>query len=124
MLDKYLLIEGKVVKVENIDDWLKQVSNAMRPVKQTHVKESLISTAFLGLDHRFTMTPSEPPLPPILFESMVFGGPLHEYQERYCTIEEALEKHDKLVKRVIREYKWHRKILAKLKKMYKILKWG
>lgn len=54
-----------------------------------------ISTVFLGLDHRFYGDD-----PPILFETMIFGGEHNEFQERYCTWEEAERGHQKAVKMV------------------------
>lgn len=38
-----------------------------------------VSTVFLGIDHRFGGDG-----PPVLFETMIFGGPLDQYQRR-CT---------------------------------------
>lgn len=47
-----------------------------------------VSTIFLGLDHKHFLDG-----PPILFETMVFGG-LHDgYQKRYTSREEALRGH-------------------------------
>jgi len=55
-----------------------------------------VSTIFLGLDHR----PWGAHGPPILFETMVFGGPLDQEQERYGTWEEAAAGHTAMVARV------------------------
>ena len=46
-----------------------------------------VSTVFLGLDHQFGSGP------PLLFETMIFGGEHNEYQERYSTWEEAEAGH-------------------------------
>jgi hypothetical protein len=46
-----------------------------------------VSTVFLGLDHSFGDGP------PLLYETMIFGGRHDGYQERYATREEALEGH-------------------------------
>lgn len=54
-----------------------------------------VSTVFLGLDHSFDDGP------PIIFETMVFGGPLDEQGERYSTREQALSGHTRWVKNVI-----------------------
>jgi hypothetical protein len=48
-----------------------------------------ISTVFLALDHNWGEGP------PVLFETMIFGGPLDQFQWRYCTWEEAEEGHKK-----------------------------
>jgi len=47
-----------------------------------------VSTVWLGLNHAFGEGP------PLIFETMIFGGPLDEYQERYSTEEEARVGHE------------------------------
>lgn len=54
-----------------------------------------VSTVFLGIDHRFGMAG-----PPILFETMVFGGLLDQEQMRYATMVEARAGHVAMVARV------------------------
>jgi hypothetical protein len=56
-----------------------------------------VSTVWLGLNHSFL-----PDSPPIIFETMVFGGPNDEDQERYSTEEEAIEGHRRWVQLVSR----------------------
>jgi hypothetical protein len=46
-----------------------------------------VSTVFLGLNHNYGDGP------PILFETMVFGGPMDEYMDRYYTEDEAAQGH-------------------------------
>ena len=70
-----------------------------KPASQFHlktkVKEYEISTVFLGLDH------SHGHGPPVLFETMVFGGDKYDcVQERYYTKKEAIKGHKKIVKEV------------------------
>lgn len=55
----------------------------------------VVSTVFLGLDHSF-----DPDAPPVLFETMIFGGPHNEYQERYETWAQAVKGHVRAVKLV------------------------
>ena len=47
----------------------------------------VVSTVFLGIDHCMTGGP------PVLFETMIFGGVHADYQERYTTYADALEGH-------------------------------
>lgn len=54
-----------------------------------------VSTVFLGLDHSFGGKGT-----PILYETMVFGGRMDDYQERYHTRAEALVGHER-VKRLV-----------------------
>lgn len=53
-----------------------------------------VSTLWLGIDHGFTMNGAGVP---IIFETMVFGGPLHREMYRYATEELALEGHAEML---------------------------
>jgi hypothetical protein len=71
-------------------DWAEWFERANRTVGWTHVTETVdVSTIFLGLDCNYLAHG-----PPILFETMVFGGPLNGLQWRYSTWSEAEEGHD------------------------------
>ena len=48
----------------------------------------------MGLDHAFMGGP------PLLFETMIFGGEHDQFQERYSTWEEAMAGHKKAVELV------------------------
>ena len=50
------------------------------------VGETRVSTVFLGINHASDG-------PPVLWETMIFGGPLDEYAERYTSRTAALEGH-------------------------------
>jgi hypothetical protein len=52
-----------------------------------------ISTVFLGLDQNFLTSG-----PPILFETMVFGGPYNGLTRRYPTWSRSVRGHRKIVK--------------------------
>jgi hypothetical protein len=58
------------------------------------IGEVRVSTVFLGIDHAWEG-------PPLLFETMVFGGPLDEEMERYSTWEEAERGHAVMARRVL-----------------------
>ena len=53
-----------------------------------------VSTVWLGLDHSFGDGP------PLIFETMVFGGNLDQEQERYSTESEALVGHAAMCEQV------------------------
>ena len=55
----------------------------------------LVSTVFLGLDHSHREDD-----PPVLWETMVFGGLFDQQQRRYRSREEALRGHEEMVARV------------------------
>lgn len=67
---------------------------ARRRVAETFVGEIRISTVFLGIDHAFGLGP------PLLFETMVFGGPHDGWLDRYSTWDEAVAGHARVVKRI------------------------
>lgn len=96
-MKKYIL-DGKVaVPTDNDDEWMKMFSNITdRVVERTETGRSTISTVFLGLDHSF----DEYGEPPLLFETLVFGGPLADEMKRYSTWEEAEQGHAKMVEMV------------------------
>ena len=54
-----------------------------------------VSTVFLGLDHNYSGEG-----PPVLWETMVFGGVLDGEQERYATLAAALGGHQEWCARV------------------------
>jgi hypothetical protein len=65
-----------------------------RGVGRTEVANVMVSTVFLGIDHQFGDGP------PILWETMVFGGTLDGEQRRYSSKEDAKRGHAEMVKKV------------------------
>ena len=55
-----------------------------------------VSTVWLGIDHGFGAGP------PLIFETMIFGGPRNEDTERYTTKEQALAGHNRIVAELAR----------------------
>lgn len=54
--------------------------------------EVTVSTVWLGLDHNFSNTG-----PPLIFETMVWGGPLDQEKRRHATEADALAEHEAAV---------------------------
>jgi len=94
MADKYILEGKEPVEAPDLMAWARWFETADRHVAQTEVGEANVSTVFLGLDHSFGSGP------PLLFETMVFGGDSDDTQERYPTWEEAEAGHAAVVERV------------------------
>lgn len=78
---------------------------AMKHQQVTHVAKDVleidgvsvrVSTVFLGLNHAWGED-----MPPILFETMIFGGEHDQYQERYNTWDEAVEGHKRAMELVL-----------------------
>ena len=65
-----------------------------RSIARAEFGDTVISTVFLGLDHNFGDGP------PLLFETMVFGGTFDGECTRYSTWDQAVAGHRVMVKRV------------------------
>lgn len=90
---KYILNdEGEPVPEPDLMKWGAwfEPNRARRIVRQDDVGDILVSTVFLALDHDHSLQG-----PPILWETMIFGGPHDQYQERYTSKDAALEGHAK-----------------------------
>ena len=91
MTGKYILVEGKPVEEPDLLKWAGWFEKNKRIVRQHYFYGfpfRLVSTVFLGLDHNYFSKG-----PPILWETMIFGGPLNCYQRRYSSLESALRGH-------------------------------
>lgn len=96
ILDK----RGRPKKVNVLDLSRATILESNRRVARTKLGPSLISTVFLGVDHNFGKGP------PILWETMVFGGKLDQYQERCAGGKRnAKSMHRRVVARVKKEQK-------------------
>ena len=82
------ILDGKIaVKCDDILKWGAWFEKADRHVAQTKKNDVRVSTVFLGIDHSFNGSP------PLLFETMIFGGKHDQYQERYETWDQAEKGH-------------------------------
>ena len=72
-----------------------ETSHEERIVAKTYIGDVEVSTVFLGLDHNFSGHGE-----PILWETMVFGGPLDEECDRYRSLATAIRRHQHFVRRV------------------------
>lgn len=89
---------GKPVPEPDLEKWAHWFgNNEDRIVKQEHIGKIMVSTVFLGLDHNFIREG-----PPILWETMVFGGPHDQVWMDRCSgsKEQAESMHQKMVRRV------------------------
>lgn len=77
MKGKYILDEnGTPTEAPDLMTWGQWMQTDDRTVAKTEINGVKISTMFLGLDHAWGDQP------PLLWETMVFGGPLNEEQDR------------------------------------------
>lgn len=92
----YILVNGRPHPVTDAREWAAWFESADRTVQKTKIDDVQISTVFLGIDHNFWGSG-----PPLLYETMVFGGALDQEQERCPSHEEALRMHAAMVQRVV-----------------------
>lgn len=93
----YILRDGEPVPVNDVLEWSRWIEDDpafdKRRIARTKVSEDVeVSTVFLGLDHSFL-----PGATPILFETLVFGGERDGEMERYCTLEDAMQGHERML---------------------------
>jgi hypothetical protein len=85
---RYYTLDGHTpVPTDSVLEWGMAFEKSDRIVAKTRVGECEVSTVFLGINHRWDDGP------PLLFETMIFGGPHDQYQTRSSTWEEAEEQH-------------------------------
>jgi hypothetical protein len=87
-MSQYFDRQGKPM---DLTQWLASFESGDRIVAADDVGEATVSTVWLGLNHSFTDGP------PLIFETMVFGGEHDQDQERYSTEAEALAGHRRIV---------------------------
>jgi hypothetical protein len=94
MVDKYILDGKRAVECHDLMAWAKWYETGDRRVADETIDGVRVSTVFLSLDHSFGEGP------PMLFETMVFGGPMDQEQDRCTTWAEAEAMHAAMVARV------------------------
>ncbi len=100
MNDKYILDEkGNPQPEPDLMKWARWYESQQdlrgRIVKADQIGDSKVSTIFLALDHAYNGGP------PVLWETMVFGGPMNQEQDRCSgSREQAEAMHAKMVERV------------------------
>ena len=97
MAEHYTLDANHEVHECDLLTWARALDNTRR-VAAYEKGDVLVSTVFLGLNHRFGDGP------PLLFETLVFGGPLDGEMDRYSTWDEAVAGHNAIVARVQQDH--------------------
>jgi hypothetical protein len=91
---QYYILVGHAPMAVDMMTWAKMFENpAHRRVAETAIGDKCsVSTIFLGLDHNWRGVGD-----PVLFETMIFGGPLDAHSWRYTTWNEAERGHAEAV---------------------------
>jgi hypothetical protein len=93
-MSEHYILKGREVVPCDLMTWAKSFETSERKVAKTAIGDSSVSTVFLGLNHQWGDGP------PLLFETLVFGGPLDGDMERYSTYEQAEAGHAAMCERV------------------------
>lgn len=107
-MNMYYKLEGKqILPLNNVIEWAEWFEKAGKDRVVGHEKlpdGSEVSTVFLGIDHSPIQRTLELPQEvnpsvyhPLIFETMVFGGPFDGHQCRYHTWDEAYLGHQMVV---------------------------
>lgn len=117
MKNLYILEGREVIPAKDIFEWAEFFEDrGRRLIKQTQVQilnhrdYCVVSTVFLGIDHSFMEDG-----PPLVFETMVFGGLFDGRQVRAYTYTGAEECHTFMVARIKSPNAWLHEILDKVK---------
>ena len=91
-MSHYILRGREVIEESNLMSWANWFGSAIRTVGKTSITLDIhVSTVFLGLDHQFEDGP------PLVFETMIFGGDRDQECWRYSTYEQAEKGHAAIV---------------------------
>lgn len=106
-MTEYYILDGKEpIEMPDAITWAAQFERADGIVEQTILSQGIrVSTVFLGLNHQWGDGP------PLLFETMIFGGEHDEDQWRYSTWDEAVAGHTAAVEKATREIHWLRRVV-------------
>ena len=94
-MSEHYILEGRKTVSCDLMTLAKAMNNvANRRIERTQINDEVhVSTVFLGLDHSFGEGP------PLLFETMVFGGDMDQEEDRYTTYDQAEAGHKAMVER-------------------------
>jgi hypothetical protein len=98
-IGQYVLDEqGNAVPATGLLSWARWLEEYERHVADDQIGEARVSTVFLGLGHGWHFLQSNPlTYKPVLWETMIFGGPYDLQCWRYTSKEDALEGHRRAV---------------------------
>ena len=101
MANGYYVLDGREARQASDAEWLLQSyarrkrtagdHDPWRIGKRETIGDAEVSTVFLGLDYSYGDGP------PLIFETMIFGGDYGQHQWRYSTYDEAEAGHAAVV---------------------------
>lgn len=115
---KWILVDKEIVEVD-LMTWARWLDGKRNRIASYNRCGVYVSTIFLGIDHSFNFDEN---IVPILFETMIFGEKPHNEQYRYCTYQQALNSHRRIVHQLDLGFpsnKWFAYHFKKLKSCFK-----
>lgn len=92
-MSEHFILQGKTpIPVDHLT-WANWFQTADRIIAYDKGDGIRVSTVFLGLNHEWN-----PEKPPLIFETMIFGGEFDQNQWRYSTYDEAVAGHAEALK--------------------------
>jgi hypothetical protein len=82
-MDYYKLDSKKRIRPCSQQTWAKFHNIPTKIIVQDTTNNGFVSTVFLGLNHQFSEGP------PLIFETMIFGGTHDDYMARCTTYKQA-----------------------------------
>jgi hypothetical protein len=99
---RHAKLVGREVVPCNLFESMESFSDSRNIIRQDMIGNMKVSTVFLAINHGFGERN-------LWFETMIFGGHLDQYQDRYETWEEASEGHKVAVRLALGKlYFWQR----------------
>ena len=92
MFPRYYILLGRLPVAVDLMTWARSFEHSNRQIGDDQIGHVRVSTVFLGLDHNWREIGD-----PILFETLIFGGPLDGDGKRYATYSEAERGHAEFV---------------------------
>jgi len=92
-MGKYYVMDGDDIRQVDVREWAVMFDRDSRRIGLDQIGDMSVSTVFLGLNHAYDDGP------PLLFETLVSGGPASDEMERYSTKAEAIAGHQRMVER-------------------------
>ena len=101
MLNYYYKLERQTpIAVESFMEWYLWIMSASTTVMINEIKDSIISTKFIGIDLNPGIGNSKSQ--PMVFETLVMGGTLDGKRNFYPTWDEAIQGHLKICTQVFK----------------------
>jgi hypothetical protein len=98
----YILEDRKVVPAPTVEAWGLYLNCGECAVRRSTIRDGVqVKTSFIGIDRRTVSADDEKASSPLVFEAMIFGGPLNHERDFCATWQEAEELHSEMVARAL-----------------------